>query len=225
MPSDLEICFDFNRASRIGMGEAVFCKPKSVEQIEAILRKVLDESRDVLLTRLSDNQFEQLDENLKALTDYCEKSGTGFFNLRNPRVPVKYRCAVVSAGTSDAIVAQEAIRTLQFSGIQPHVFHDRGVAGLWRLTEILPELAEFDAVIAVAGMDAALPTVLGGAIPAPIIAVPTSVGYGVAEGGRTALNSILASCSSGLMTVNIDNGYGAACAVIRIFNSMKKNEI
>ncbi len=104
---------------------------------------------------------------------------------------------------------------MAFRGIAAAVHFDVGVAGLWRLTSRLESIGGCPIVIAVAGMDAALPTVLGGLIPALIIAVPTSVGYGVAAGGRTALNALLASCAPGITVVNIDNGYGAACAALR----------
>ncbi|NDH85103.1 MAG: circadian phase modifier CpmA, partial [Acidimicrobiia bacterium] len=111
-------------------------------------------------------------------------------------------------------VATEAARTLEFSGVDAEVLVDIGVAGLWRLEARLPELRAADIVIVVAGMDAALVSVMGGLVGAPIIGVPTSVGYGVAEGGSTALNSALASCAQGVAVVNIDNGFGAACAAV-----------
>jgi NCAIR mutase (PurE)-related protein len=124
--------------------------------------------------------------------------------------------AIVSAGTSDGAVAWEAARTLDYLGIGHRLFEDCGVAGLWRLTERLPEINEHDVVIAVAGMDAALASVMGGLTAKPLLAVPTSVGYGVAQGGESALHSMLASCAPGVSVFNVDNGYGAACAAARI---------
>ena len=126
---------------------------------------------------------------------------------------------VLSAGSSDVPVAREAIRTLAYFGVGARPIFDVGVAGIWRLLERVEEIRQFPIAIVVAGMDAALPSVLGGLYPGLIIAVPTSVGYGVASGGTTALNAILASCASGIVTVNIDNGYGAACAAMRVLNS------
>ena len=123
--------------------------------------------------------------------------------------------AVVTAGTSDVPVAREAVRTLEFNGVACKEVYDVGVAGLWRLMDRVEELARYPVLIAAAGMDAALPSVLGGLVPGLIIAVPTSVGYGVAAGGLTALNTLLASCAPGITVVNIDNGYGAACAALR----------
>jgi len=123
---------------------------------------------------------------------------------------------VVAAGTSDASVAREAARTLTYYGESPAEITDVGVAGLWRLLERIEEIRTMKVVIAVAGMDAALPTVIGGLVAAPVIGVPTSVGYGASENGQTALKAMLASCSPGLTVTNIDNGYGAACAALRI---------
>ncbi len=111
---------------------------------------------------------------------------------------------------------REAERTLRHRGEVATVFADVGVAGLWRITSRLEELRAFPIVVAVAGMDAALPTVLGGLLAASIVAVPTSVGYGIAAGGHAALHAILASCAPGIVVTNIDNGYGAACAALRI---------
>ena len=110
-------------------------------------------------------------------------------------------------------------RTLEFSGETPLHIADVGVAGLWRLMDRLEEIRGARVVVAVAGMDAAMPTVLGGLIDAPIVGVPTSVGYGAAESGQTALKAMLASCASGLTVTNIDNGYGGACAALRILGA------
>ncbi len=116
-------------------------------------------------------------------------------------------------------VAREVARTLSYYGEAPLEINDVGVAGLWRLLERIEEIRGMRVIVAVAGMDAALPTVIGGLVSAPVIGVPTSVGYGVAEGGQTALKSMLASCAPGLTVTNIDNGYGAACAALRILRS------
>ena len=127
--------------------------------------------------------------------------------------------AVVAAGTSDVPVAREALRTLHYQGRGATLIADVGVAGLWRLTQRVEEIRAHLVVIVAAGMDAALPSVVGGLVASPVIAVPTSVGYGVAEGGHTALNSVLASCAPGITVVNIDNGYGAACAALRLLHA------
>jgi NCAIR mutase (PurE)-related protein len=127
---------------------------------------------------------------------------------------------VVAAGTSDVAVAREAARTLRYYGEPVAEITDVGVAGLWRLLERIEEIRRMKVIVAVAGMDAALPTVIGGLVSSPVIGVPTSVGYGVAEDGRTALHAMLASCAPGLVVTNIDNGYGAACAALRILRSI-----
>lgn len=132
--------------------------------------------------------------------------------------PRQGKIAIVTAGTSDLSVAKEAQRILEFSGFTPSLYADVGVAGIWRLMECIDDIRQHPVIIVVAGMDAALASVMGGLAGSSIIGVPTSVGYGVAEGGLTALNSMLASCGQGIMVTNIDNGFGGACGAIRIFN-------
>ena len=127
--------------------------------------------------------------------------------------------AVVSAGTADGFVTWEAARTLEFMNIPYQVFEDCGVAGLWRLESKIEEINRHRIIIAVAGMEAALGSVLAGLASRPITGVPTSVGYGVCDGGKTALNSLLACCSPGLSVVNIDNGFGAACTAAKTLSS------
>jgi pyridinium-3,5-biscarboxylic acid mononucleotide synthase len=208
------VLLDTTRQQRIGFGEAVLAGTKSVEQLVTVLDQADDKGLALLLTRLEPDQFDGLPAHLCDRLDYELTSRTAYFGttaeLRGPA-----RVAVVTAGTSDAAVAREAVRTLAFHGLAAIEISDVGVAGLWRLQQRIDEIAALPVVIAVAGMDAALPTVLGGLIPSLIIAVPTSVGYGIAEGGKTALHALLASCAPGLVTVNIDNGYGAACAAMR----------
>ena len=143
-------------------------------------------------------------------------SGTG----RGKSVPVADSgIGIVAAGTSDLPVAREAARTLEFSGHRAEIVADVGVAGLWRLTDRLDQLRRCRVLIAVAGMEGALFSVLAGLVPAPVIAVPTSVGYGVATGGKAALFAALASCAPGLVVVNIDNGFGAAVAALKILRA------
>lgn len=216
-----DLCFDFDRRRRTGLDETVFAQGKSAAQLDAILTLAHSRGAALLLTRLSVEKYTLLADRWQVSLDYCALSQTAFFAFQTPAAAAPPRVAVVAAGTSDAPVAREAERTLRFNGIGAMCFIDVGVAGLWRLTRSLDEISRFPVVIAVAGMDAALPTVLGGLIGSLIIAVPTSVGYGVATGGHTALNAILASCASGITCVNIDNGYGAACAALRALNSSK----
>ena len=210
-----DIMLDFARDARTGLDEAVFCAGKSLAHLVEILRQVESRNERILLTRLHPDQFSALPGSQQEQIDYEPVSQTGYFSQPHPSLDTR-RIAVVAAGTSDASVAREAARTLAYYGESPVEITDVGVAGLWRLLERIEEIRTMKVVIAVAGMDAALPTVIGGLVAAPIIGVPTSVGYGASEGGQTALKAMLASCSPGLTVTNIDNGYGAACAALRI---------
>lgn len=205
------------------MPEAVLCGTKSTDQVVAIAADLIAETTEPrLLTRVTDEQASELLARHAALIDIDALSRTAF--LQGTLPARSGAVTVVAAGTSDASVAAEAVRTLEFSGITANLIVDVGVAGFWRLEARLDEIRAADIVIAVAGMDAALVSVLGGMIGAPIIAAPTSVGYGVAAGGSTALNSSLASCAQGVSVVNIDNGFGAACAAIRILNLVERQQ-
>jgi pyridinium-3,5-biscarboxylic acid mononucleotide synthase len=210
-----DVVLDTTREERIGFGEAVLAGTKSVDQLITVLDQADDEGLALLLTRLESDQFDRLPAHFRDRLDYEPTSRTAYFGIAGElRGPAQV--AVATAGTSDAAVAREAVRTLAFHGLAAIEISDVGVAGLWRLQQRIDEIAALPVVIAVAGMDAALPTVLGGLVPSLVIAVPTSVGYGIAEGGKTALHALLASCAPGLVTVNIDNGYGAACAAMRV---------
>ncbi len=213
---------DVDRLGRIGLEEAVFCASKSAAQIEEIVWTARDIQRGLLLTRLTEDKFYQLQKDIQSIIHFDELSRTGIVGKRSMLDNAK-QVAVVTAGTSDLPVAKEAERTLFYHGIDSDSFYDVGVAGLWRILSVEQELRKYRVVIIAAGMDAALPSVVGGLIPSVVIAVPTSVGYGVAEGGRSALESILSSCAPGITTVNVDNGYGAACAAIRVMNAYKSN--
>lgn len=220
MAIDDQINLDFDRQNRTGLAEAVFCEGKSMEQLKAICERVYAEDKPVLFTRLAPAIYEQLEKSVpEGMLDYEHVSRTALF-LHRP-VTRDSLTAIVTGGSSDVPVAREAARTLEFYGYRGLEINDVGVAGLWRVTERLEEIRKHKVVICVAGMDAALPTVLGGLIPSAIIAVPTSAGYGMTQGGETALRSLLVSCAPGVAVVNIDNGYGAACAAIRILNQLR----
>ena len=217
MTETKDVNLDFERESRIGLAEAVFCEGKSDHQLKTICETVVKEARPMLFTRLSIEQFEIVNDVQPGVLDYDAVSGTAFHLPRDTEN--KVRIAVVTGGSSDLHAAREASRTLAFYGYDTLEVHDVGVAGLWRIKERLDELRVCKIIICVAGMDAALPTVLGGLIPGVLIAVPTSVGYGMVKGGETALRSLLVSCAPGITVTNIDNGYGAACAAMRIVNA------
>lgn len=215
-----DIIIDFERRARCGVEEAIFCASKSTDQIEKIVRLGEQQQTSLLFTRLEKSKYALLSPQSQQKLDYCATSRTAILNgvVEIPRVS-NYPIAIVSGGSSDASVCQEVLRTLNYHGIGATLYEDVGVSALWRLTNILDELNKAKLIIAVAGMEAALPTVLSGLISQPIIAVPTSVGYGVSADGQLALNACLGSCAAGLMTVNIDNGFGAACAAIKMINS------
>lgn len=213
-----DITPDHRRRERLGFDEAILCETKTVAQISAILRHADASEHRLLLTRLEDVQYKALPENYRENIDYEEISCTAYFgNAPEPKDAA--RVAVVTAGTSDVRTSREAVRTLCYYGVGCAEIYDVGVAGLWRLLDRVEEIRTFPIVIAVAGMDAALPSVLGGLIGSVVIAVPTSSGYGVVAGGDTALRAALTSCAPGVVVVNIDNGYGAACAALRALNA------
>jgi len=208
-----EVTLDFGRSGRIGQDEAIYCGEKSAAQIATILDLAGAAGAGLLLTRLDAAKLEALPAGHRDRIDYCPVSRTGFFGPLRP-VAATGEVAILSAGTSDIPVAREAERTLRHAGQLASLFSDIGVAGLWRLTDRLDEIRAHPVVIVVAGMDAALASVVGGLVAGPVICVPTSVGYGVAAGGRAALDAMLASCAPGLSVCNIDNGYGAACSAL-----------
>lgn len=214
MSAEDEFLLDTRRDERVRLSEAIFCAGKSPAQIAAIIEHADAQGMSLLLTRLEEERFLALPAHQRTELDYDAPSRTAIWGSPYP-LSGEARVVVVTAGTSDVPVAHEAVRTLRFEGFAAEEIVDVGVAGLWRLMRRVEALRQFPVVIVAAGMDAALPSVIGGLVPGLVIAVPTSVGYGVAAGGQTALNAILASCAPGIVTVNIDNGYGAACAAIR----------
>ena len=214
MNTPTAITLDLERRARIGIEEAVLCESKTAEQLADILARAEEAERNLLLTRLDAAQRDALPTALAERIDYEPLSRTGVFGT--VAVPAgEARVAIVSAGTSDQPVCREAARTLAYHGHASAEIGDVGVAGLWRLMDRIDEIRAFPVVIVVAGMDAALPSVVGGLVPGLVIAVPTSTGYGVASGGSAAMMAMLASCAPGVAVVNIDNGYGAACAALR----------
>ena len=213
------IRFDIERDRRIGLPEAVFCAGKPRDALLTLLERFADPAeKPILFTRLEPDVWADVPESLRALYSYDALSRTAWHRTC-PSSPTG-TVAVVSAGTADGFVTHEAARTLEYLGRRVRLFEDCGVAGLWRIQKALPDINACDVVIVAVGLDAALASVLGGLTPKPVFAVPTSVGYGVAEHGLTALRSMLASCAPGVAVLNIDNGYGAACAAARVLALM-----
>ena len=210
-----DINFDFDRQNRIGFIEAIWGEHKNVDQLIKICEQVLDKKELVFITRINFDKAKLILETYKNAEFYREAScliiGKNFKKLSTDK-----KVAIVAGGTSDLSVSLEAKLALEVHGITCKTFIDVGVAGIHRLFNNLEDINKFDVIIVCAGMEGALPTVLGGLIPQPIIAVPVSVGYGVSENGFAALNSMLSSCAPGISVMNIDNGYGAAMAALRI---------
>ena len=206
-----DIRFDYAREGRTGLPEAVLCMGKTAQQLNDLLREATVRRTSLLLTRLAPELREELAFDL----DYDAQSRTAWFGDCAPLEPPT-RIAIVAAGTGDLPVAREAARALRFFGLASDEFADVGVAGLWRLLEHIETLRRYPVVITVAGMEGALFSVVAGLVPGVVIAVPTSVGYGTACAGRTALFAALCGCGQGVLVVNIDNGFGAACAARRM---------
>jgi NCAIR mutase (PurE)-related protein len=213
---------DWDREARTGLTEAVYAEGKSPSCLASLLEKAAGEQRRLLVTRLSQEAHAALPATLKNVLDYDVLSRTAILGeiAHAPKAWV----AVVSAGMADAPVAQEVCRTLAFAGVGFRQIADVGVAGIWRLMARLDDIRAYPVVVAVAGMEGAIFSVLAGLVSAPIIAVPTSTGYGVSSGGQLALHSALGSCAPGLLVANIDNGFGAAQAALRMVNSLRRAE-
>lgn len=205
---------DHHRMLRTGLPEAVYAPGKTAVQCAALVGELLSASGGpVLLTRADEDQAAAA---LTAHPDGVVTGETPSLVAWRPRPPRRRAVAVVSAGTADLPVADECGATLTALGLPPVRLTDVGVAGVHRLLAEVDTLAEAEAVVVVAGMEGALASVVGGLIAAPIVAVPTSVGYGASLGGVTALLAMLSSCAAGITVVGIDNGFGAACAVSRL---------
>ncbi|MBM4356996.1 MAG: nickel pincer cofactor biosynthesis protein LarB [Deltaproteobacteria bacterium] len=206
---------DHHRALRQGVPEVVFGEGKSAEQIALIVEELDRGGADVLVTRIGPDKAEVVRARCPDLR-FNALGGVASLRRRTPPARTAPPVLVVCAGTSDLPVAEEAVETLTALGIASRRIVDVGVAGIHRLFARKAELDEASVIIAIAGMEGALPSVIGGLVACPVIAVPTSVGYGSTLGGLTAMLAMLTSCASGLTVVNVDNGFGAAMAVHRM---------
>ncbi len=217
---------DHHRSLRQGLPEAVYGQGKSVAQCSAIVGELLSDGHGgpVILTRADAGQVETVTADHPGGMRTVTGTATGADQVRGELSVVVWRptparaarTLVVTAGTSDLPVARECQATLTALGLRPSLLADCGVAGVHRLLASADELADADAVVVVAGMEGALASLIGGITPAPVVAVPTSTGYGAALEGVTALLAMHASCAAGITVVGIDNGFGAACAVARM---------
>ena len=203
---------DHHRALRQGYAEVIFGRGKTPKHVAEIVRAMLrhkDSRHNILITRADSKIYAAVKRATRA-AKFHPVSGAITIE-RNSAVTGKGTILVVSAGTSDIPVAEEALLTTRLMGNRASHLYDVGVAGIHRLLEHRSALAEARVIICIAGMEGALPSVVGGLVAAPVIAVPTSVGYGASFGGVTALLGMLNSCASNVTVVNIDNGFGAAC--------------
>ncbi|MDA1076433.1 MAG: nickel pincer cofactor biosynthesis protein LarB [Proteobacteria bacterium] len=206
--ADLEhSTLDLDRARRTGSSEVVYGLHKTAQQIADVVAALAQHEQNVLVTRASRDAFDLVVKLLPHATYHA--TSRIIMHRSKPAPAVATSVAVVSAGTSDAPVAEEAAITAEFYGNPVVRINDVGVAGLHRLLSRLAEIRTAKVIIVVAGMEGALPSVIGGLVDKPVIAVPTSVGYGAALQGVTALLGMLTSCASGVSVVNIDNGFGA----------------
>ena len=230
---------DTSRGKRTGVPEAIYTSGKRMPHVRDIMKEMAGRRRNhespnvevepVIATRCSEEVFQFCSKTIEGLHYYKdarimtlkEDHKRALAQKADSLLPMRGKVCVVCAGTSDVNVAEEVAVTLELQAapsIRVERYYDVGVAGLHRVLSVLHELRDddIDVIVCCAGMDGALPSVLAGLVPQPIIAVPTSIGYGVAQGGMSALNSILNSCSPGVGAVNIDNGFGAACLAMKM---------
>ncbi len=216
---NFDIRFDFQRRERIGLIEAIWGADKSIDQLKRVSEEVLAKKEVVFITRINEENASHLLDIYKEARFY-EEANCLIIGENFNKFSTNKKVAIVSGGSSDLAVTLEAKLSLEIYGVSCQTFIDVGVAGLHRLLNQIDEINKYDVLIVCAGMEGALATVVGGLLPQPIIAVPVSVGYGVSKNGETALNSMLSSCAPGISVMNIDNGYGAAMAAIRIIKKL-----
>ncbi len=209
---------DLDRAGRCGFPEFVYGAGKSREQLRRIVPELVARTGSVLVTRIDSGIGQEL---CLLFPDGFYDPAARVFSVRPPERKLVGDVAIVTAGSSDLGVALEALYTLEACGVAGELISDVGVAGIERLLARIGRLRRADLCIVIAGMEGALPSVVGGLLKTPVIAVPTSVGYGAAKEGFTALCGMLSSCASGVTVVNIDNGFGAACAAARILHAIR----
>lgn len=221
-PVSRELIPDLKREQRTGIREVIFGPGKSAEQIIEAAKRLGENNNPVLATRVSPEHEPALK---KAFPQGIYHSPARIFALNfdpglEQRRPEKGDVLVITAGSADVPVALECLATCKYMGMQTGLLCDAGVAGLHRILENRDKMDAAKALVVIAGMDGALPSVVAGLSPLPVIGVPTSVGYGAALNGFTPLLNMLNSCAPGVTTVNIDNGFGAACVAKKILNAV-----
>jgi pyridinium-3,5-biscarboxylic acid mononucleotide synthase len=209
---------DHHREVRTGYPEIIYCAGKTIEQVREIFRTMSAREKNIIGTRATAEMFEAVRDVIPKAV-YYKVAGMISVQKKKQKGP-ESRIAIITAGTSDMPVAEEAAVTAELLGNKVLRIYDAGVAGIHRLVDKLPEIRDCRVIIVIAGMEGALASVVGGLVDKPVIAVPTSVGYGANFGGISALLAMLTSCSSGVTVVNIDNGFGAGFSASMI-NKMK----
>ena len=210
---DLEFAkVDHSREARSGFPEVVFCERKTEDQVSQIMKAIYDRSGLVLGTRANAAQYDAVKS---VLPDAVFHENANVITAGEPREQIG-NVAICTAGTTDIPVAEEAALTAYMCGAEVHRYYDVGVAGIHRLLDQVDDIREANAIVTVAGMEGALASVIGGLVNAPIVACPTSVGYGANFGGLSALLAMLNSCAAGTAVVNIDNGFGAGFMAAKI---------
>ena len=211
--------WDVQRAERRGVPEIVYGEVKSAEEIEGIVRKALQSAEKILVSRISQEKVERI--NVEAIVDYNPTARMAVYRRKGER-PKKTggKVGLLCGGTADVPVAEEARCTAEEMGCTVYRHYDVGIAALHRVLDAMIDLHEkdVDSIIAVAGMEGTLPSIVSALSTVPVVGVPTGMGYGVAKNGRTAFNTMLSSCSLGLVVVNVDNGVGAGVAAALIAN-------
>ncbi len=206
---------DHHRSFRNGMPEVIYGEGKTENQLISIIKSIFDNGSDVLTTKLKPEVYKNIKGNLPMGSVYNESSQTLIIKKLKTQKEIGL-ITIISAGTSDIPIAEEAKVTAELFGSKVEAIYDVGVAGIHRILDKVVEIRQARVVIVVAGMDGALASVVGGLVKNPVIAVPTSIGYGSSFGGVSALLAMLNSCSTGVATVNIDNGFGAGCIAHKI---------
>ncbi|PID77558.1 MAG: 1-(5-phosphoribosyl)-5-amino-4-imidazole-carboxylate carboxylase [Deltaproteobacteria bacterium] len=214
-PETSDACLDYHRRLRTGIPEVIYGESKTAGQIITIAKNMQDNGSLIIATRVGGKKAAKIQKKL-AWLKYHRKARMLTGNIPDKKTAGRGPIAVVSAGTSDLPIAEEAAVTLESLGHQVSRIYDVGVAGLHRILSRRKVLRKASVIIVAAGMEGALPSVVGGLVSCPVVAVPTSVGYGASFGGLSALLGMLNSCVPGVAVVNIDNGFGAACMAAAI---------
>lgn len=213
---------DIERKERRGFQETVFCEPKENNELLEIFKAFFENGANVLGTRASLEQFEFLKKHFEGKISYNKKAKT--ITLINNEIEQIGEVAIITGGTGDINVAEEASETAKFFGSRVKKYYDVGIAGLNRLLDNIEEIRKANVIVAIAGMEGALPSVVAGLVNVPVIALPTSVGYGASLNGLSALLTMLNSCTEGITVVNIDNGFNAGYSANQINRLIEKGK-